>query len=64
MKIYQVLSSLSLSDKGIYLGDDRFKTDMGIAILHPSKRTHWIAYINEFCLIITVGLLLRNYLNL
>ena len=47
MKIYQVLSSLLLSDAGIYLRDGPFSNDIGIVSLHPSKGTHWVAYINE-----------------
>ena len=46
-KIYQVLSCLSLSDVGIYLEDGTFSSDLGLVILHPSKGTHWVAYINE-----------------
>ena len=39
-KVQQVLSSLSLRDVGIHLRDDSYKTDIGIANLHPTKRTH------------------------
>ena len=42
IKIRQVLSSLSLNDVGIYLGDGPFKTDIGIVNLHPSRGTHWV----------------------
>ena len=47
MKIYQVRSSLPLSDVGIYLTDGQFSNDKGIVSLHPSKGTHWVAYVNE-----------------
>ena len=47
IKIQQVLSSLSLSDVGIYLRDGTFESDIGIVNLHPSKGTHWVCYINE-----------------
>ena len=47
IKIQQVLSSQSLSDEWIYLRDGGFSSDMGIVDLHPSKRTHWVVYINE-----------------
>ena len=47
LKIQQVLSSLSLKDVWIYLGDGPFSTDSGIVNLHPSKGTHWVLYINE-----------------
>ena len=46
-KIQQVLSSLSLSNVGIYLRDCPFKSDIAIVNLHPSKGTHWVCYINE-----------------
>ena len=32
---------------GIYLGDDLFKSDIGIVNLHPSIGTHWVCFINE-----------------
>ena len=47
IEIQQILSPLSLKDVGIYLRDGPFKTDMRILILHPSKGTIWVAYINE-----------------
>ena len=45
--IQHVLSSLSLNDVGIYLGDGRFSSDIGIVNLHPSKGTHWVCYLND-----------------
>ena len=47
IKIQQALSSLSLNDVGIYLGDGSFKSDIGIVNLHSSKGTHWVCYIYE-----------------
>ena len=47
IKIQQILSSLSLNNVGIYLRDRPFESDIGIVILHPSKGTHWVCYINE-----------------
>ena len=47
IKIYQVLSSLSLKDVGIFLGDGPFEFDMGIANLHHSWGSHWIYYTQE-----------------
>ena len=47
IKTQQVLSSLSLNDVGIYIGDGPFESDIGIVNLHPSKGTHWVRYINE-----------------
>ena len=64
IKIYQVLSSLSLKDRGVDLKDGPFESDIGIVNLHPSKGTHWVLYINENFLIIMVVLLQRNYLKL
>ena len=47
IKTQQVLSSLSLIDVGTYLRDGPFKSDNGNVNLHPSKRTHWVPYLNE-----------------
>ena len=44
---YQVISSFSLNDVDIYLQDGPFSSDIGIVKLHPSKGTHWVAYMNE-----------------
>ena len=43
----QVLNSIGLNNVGIYLRDGPFSSDIGIVNLHPSKRSHWICYINE-----------------
>ena len=48
IKIYQVLSSLSLNEVVIYLRDGPFSSDIGIVKLQPYRGTHWVAYINEF----------------
>ena len=65
IKVYQIFSSLPLSDVGNYLGDGLFSKDLGIVNLHPSKGTHWVAYKNESSiLIVMVLLLLKNYLVL
>ena len=47
IKIQQVLSSLGLSDVGIYLRDRSFLSDIGIVNMHPSRGTHWILYVDE-----------------
>ena len=47
MKIYQVFSSLGLSDVGIHFRDGLFSGDIAIVNLHSSKGTHWVAYMNE-----------------
>ena len=46
-KIQQIHSSLSLSDKVIYLKDGPRSIAVGIVNLLPSKGSHWVAYINE-----------------
>ena len=47
IKIQQILDSIGLNNVGIYLRDGPFSSDIGIVNLHPSKRTHWVCYINE-----------------
>ena len=48
VKIYEVLKQIGLDSKvGIYLRDGSFSSDKGIVILHKSKGTHWVCYINE-----------------
>ena len=48
-KIQYTLSSFSLNDVGIYLGDGPFSSDIGIVNLHLPKGTHWVCFINEIC---------------
>ena len=45
--IYQVISSLSLNDTGIYLRDGPFNSDIGIVNLHRFRGTNWILKIQE-----------------
>ena len=47
IKIYQVLSSLSLNDVKTYLRDGPMGSDIGIVNLHPSRGKHWVVLINE-----------------
>ena len=48
VKIYEVLKDIGLDSKvGINLRDGPFSSDIGVKILHPSKGTHWLCYINE-----------------
>ena len=47
IKVQNILSSLSLSDVGIYLRDGPFEYDIGIVNLHPSEGSHWILHLNE-----------------
>ena len=49
IKIQQVLSSLNLNDVVIPLRDGPFESNIGIVNLHPTKGTHWVVYINEYC---------------
>ena len=46
-KFKNILSSLSLSDVGVFLKDGPFKSDIGIVNLNPSKGTYWVLYINQ-----------------
>ena len=48
MKNQNTFLSLSLSDIGIYLRDVPFEYGIGTIILHPTKRTHWVAYVNLY----------------
>ena len=45
--VQRVLSSIGLNNVVIYLRDGPFSSDIGIVHLHPTKRTHWVAYITE-----------------
>ena len=45
--IQQVLSSVSLNDVRICLGDEPVEYHIGIVNLHPFRGTHWVLYINE-----------------
>ena len=47
LKIYRVLSSLSLNDTAVYLRDGSFWGDIGTVYSHPSKGTHWVCDMNE-----------------
>ena len=47
IKLLRILSSLYLNDVGIFLRDGPFKSDVRIVNLHPTKITHWVAYINQ-----------------
>ena len=47
-KYLQILPFLSLmSDVGIFLGGGLFSIDVSIVNSHPTKRTDWVAYLNE-----------------
>ena len=65
IKVYQILSSLYLSNVGIFSRDGPFEFNIGIINLHQAKMSHWVAYINEeIILIVMAGFLLKHYLNL
>ena len=49
VKIKEILNELD-TPCGIYMGDDKFITTSGIVNLHPTKGTHWVMFVNEFCL--------------
>ena len=38
---------MSLSDVGIYLGDDQFNSGIGTVNIHPTKGTAWVVYIQK-----------------
>ena len=46
-KIQKVLTSIGLDNVNIYLRDGPFSSDIGIVNLHPSRRTHWVCFIDE-----------------
>ena len=53
VKTNELLNTLRASGeinipRGIYLRDDKFTTDSGIVIFHPTKGTHWVMFVNEF----------------
>ena len=42
------MKKIGLESKvGVYLRDGPFSSNIEIVILHPSKGTHWVCYINE-----------------
>ena len=47
IKTYQVLCSIRSNNVRIYLRDGPIESDIRIVYLHPTKRTHWVVYINE-----------------
>ena len=47
IKKQSILSSLFLNGLGIYLRDGPFGSDIGAVNLHPTKGTHWVAYIAQ-----------------
>ena len=46
-KAQNKLSSLSLNDVGIFLGDGPFAFEIGIVFWHPTKGRLWVAYIHQ-----------------
>ena len=64
MNIYEVLKNIERDSKvGIHLRDGDFSTNYGIVNLHPSRRTHWVAYKNENYLIHILVPLIENNPN-
>ena len=47
IKVQQVLCSVGSNNVGIHLQDGPFESDLGVVSLHPLKKTHWVAYVNE-----------------
>ena len=52
IKIQNFLTSLTLNDVGIYLGDGPFKIGIRVVYLHPFQGTHWVLYVHECCFVI------------
>ena len=48
VKRKEFLDILKLNSTGIYMRDDKFTTDSGIVILHPTKGPHWVIFVTEF----------------
>ena len=49
-EIQQVFSFLGLKNVGIYLiylRDRPFESDIGLANLHPTNKTHWVCFIDK-----------------
>ena len=47
IKAFQVFSSLSSNDVGVFLRDGPFENDKRIVFLHLSNRTQWVCYMDE-----------------
>ena len=48
IKLYEVLKNMGQDTKvKTYLKYGSFSSDIGIVTLDPSKRTHWVCYINK-----------------
>ena len=47
IRFCQVLFSVGLKFVGIYLQAGPVSSDIGIVNVHPTKETHWVAYVNE-----------------
>ena len=62
IEIYQILSSLSLSDVGIYLRGGPFESDIGIVNVHPIQATDWLLYFHE-CYFDSYGITPPNKLS-
>ena len=54
VKIKEILDTLSafgilkLNSTGIYMGNYKFTTIIGIITLRPTEGTHWVMFVNEF----------------
>ena len=63
INIQQVVCSFGLDSVDIRLRDGPFSCDIGIVNLQPTKRTHWVTYINEIYFDSDVVFLLENFLH-
>ena len=64
IKIQQIVPSIGLDNVDIYLRDGPFSSDIGNVSLHPSRKNHWIIYINENFFDSCGCAPPKNYLNL
>ena len=51
VKIKEILNEIDVrvaSPAGMYMRDDKFTKDSGIANLHPTKGTIWVMFVDEF----------------
>ena len=46
-KIQQIVCSIGLNNVGIHMGDGPYQSNIEIVNFHPTKGTHWVAYITE-----------------
>ena len=48
IKTKEILTLTNITECGIYMRDDKFKTEYGIVNLHPTKGTRLVMYTNKY----------------